>query len=150
MDMNYLCITARRRSCALTTLRSLVVEGGVKQSHWITIAFWRLCNLCRSTISDDSSCLPILISRDLDRTLFGETNNNWCKSCFLKYLDRICIRCRTKQIPLNDFLKASFWIITWRKWQELHSRKENFIFGIHTGTWIKHEVNNQNQIWDHQ
>lgn len=68
--MNYLCIRARRRSFTLTALASVIVEGGVKQSHWIAIAFWRLCSRCCSATSDDLSYLPSLISRDLDRTLF--------------------------------------------------------------------------------
>ena len=39
VKINYLCISARRRSFVLTSLTSVIVEGGVKQSHWITIAF---------------------------------------------------------------------------------------------------------------
>lgn len=79
----YLCINARWSSLALTTLASLIVDGGVKQSHWITIAFWRDCNRCCSATSDDSSFFTTLISRDLDKTLFQQIISKWT-SCLLQ------------------------------------------------------------------
>lgn len=69
---HYLCIKALRRSFVLTSSTLVIVEGGVKQSHWITIAFGRLCSRCCSATSDSLSYLPTLISRDLDKTLFKQ------------------------------------------------------------------------------
>lgn len=67
--ITYLCTNARRRSFFLTSLTSVIVDGGVKQSHWMVLAFCRLCSLCCSATSDRSSYLPTLISRDLNKTL---------------------------------------------------------------------------------
>ena len=66
----YLCVNARRSNFLLTSLTLEIVDGGVKQSHWMTLAFSRLCNLCCSATSDKSSYFPTLISRDLNKILF--------------------------------------------------------------------------------
>lgn len=68
--ITYLCTNARRRSFLLTSLTLVIVDGGVKQSHWMTLAFWRLWSLCCSATSDRLSYLPTLISLDLIKTLF--------------------------------------------------------------------------------
>jgi len=72
----YLWTSARTRSFLLTSLTFVIVDGGVKQSHWITLAFWRLCSLCCSATSDRLSYLPALISRDLNKILF-QVNILW-------------------------------------------------------------------------
>lgn len=69
-DKDHLCNKALVRSFALMISKSLMVEGGEKQSHWITVAFWRDCRRSCSTTSDIlPSYLLGFVSRDLKSTL---------------------------------------------------------------------------------
>lgn len=92
IDTTHLCTNARIRSFRLTSSTFFMVEGGVKHSHWITIAFWRLCNRCCSATPDSLSYWLTLISRDLDKTLFEQ----FVRSRIALQNDPICILPTTK------------------------------------------------------
>jgi len=75
--INYLCINARIRSFPVIIWKSGIEGGGVKQSHWITIAFWSDCKWCWCATSEKSSSYLLgFVCRDLESTLHWTLKNN--------------------------------------------------------------------------